>query len=344
VNADDFPLILDQGDVASLPRWKTPLRGGLRGLPPVGTGRRLLVIDDRGKAHPYDNETAGARQWRDVRSWMVIDVGAHALGFGVHVDSPFGHVGFDAWIDVECRVTDPVVVAEDRIDGVRDRLASAMRTAARRVVRKAATAPRPSADNAAQQLLADRLHLSELLEDELQTELGIVVPGWLSTTVTSVDVKFDQRTLEDYEELRRLVQEGHVTHAGEDLLDIKRDRMTPHLTGDSRTLLVELLLRDQSGAHFATIVEKLNQLNAEDRIYEAERGLEFIRNGHLDDYPELADEMAEHLRGIITNGRSSPPLKAADAKPALPAENDPGTVDHEGTPKTEEHRPDGGDT
>jgi hypothetical protein len=353
---DDYTPIAREGDVTPpTPRWKTPLRGGRPGLPATETGRRLVVVDGDGKARPFSGQTAGDRQWRDARTWMMVDVASHTLPFAVHVDSPFGHAGFDATIDVECRVSDPVAVAEDRIDGVRDRLAPAVGRAVRRVIRAAAPAGRPEAATADEQLLFDRQRIHELLDDELQEELKL---GWLSTIVVSVAVEFDQETAEYYRVLRKHRQEDDVIIADvhntlvretetEKVVEGRRGRMKPHVT-DARALMMEMLAQDPSPGRFDMVLAELRELDTDERRRQDERLLSFTDNGLLDEHPELKERVAKYLLDAfpdtpeLDGPEAAPPVQVGDAPaPELPAEDDPGTVDHEGDPKTEEPRPEG---
>lgn|GEM_PF-3713456 len=233
--SSDFSPVVETGEIQA----PSGLLGRLKhkhDLEPVGGGFVRILLDDQGVPLASGEQlTAGQRYWTRARSWLKIDVGAHRLRYEVDFSDPSGSAGFIATISVEASVQDAEGAARDGCTSAGEILVPLLREAIEIAVGSSST-------TAGEEPIAT---LSAMLAKAREAARGLVrtepsVPSWLSATVTSISVDFDEITARRHADL---IEKKHDTHLiaaeGEseemktrkamEIRDIVRNSLEPHL-------------------------------------------------------------------------------------------------------------------
>ncbi len=267
---DDYSPIAEQGELRPEPGPFRRLKQR-RDLPALGLGFERVVIDENGRPMSADLITPGESYWsKQVRTWIAIDVGDHALAYSFDFFDQSGRAGFTANVTVNTSVVDAQKAAQRRISSVKGVLQPLLLEA----VVAAGEDLEPIKDpHPAVALNKTRRAAESLLRKSLVNRTFDV--GWLTATVSSVSVSFDATTQRHHEGLIDRARAGELIGADSDnekikavgALDLRemwREQLAEHLADPSSRAL-EAVLSDPSPANLRAVVDQLNAVEDRDR-------------------------------------------------------------------------------
>lgn len=277
---------------------------GRRELPSVGVGVELVLVDKDGKLAGGREITGGEKYWARASSWIKVDVAEHTLDFKIPFSDPTGRADFVAVVTVSVRIANSVDVAASAPSGVKGFIEPALGEA----VASCASSVEPSSGGDPVAALNDSRRTAEAaLRKSIRSE-NVDLPSWLSASVKSVNVTFDEATKRHYDDLVRRARDGELfgatadnkTRETEHAIAIRsqwREALVPHLS-DPATRSFEVVLADPSPQNIAKVVDQVNATDAiaRERVYHVLSSL--IDNDHLHKTSELPEMMKEILAGL----------------------------------------------
>jgi len=260
--SSDFSPVVETGELQA----PSGLLGRLKhkhDLEPVGSGFVRILLDDQGVPLASGEQlTAGQRYWTRARTWLKIDVGAHRLRYEVDFSDPSGSAGFIATISVEASVQDTEGAARDGCTSAGEILVPLLREAIEIAVGSSSPAV---GEEPIAALSAMRAQTREAARSLVGTEPS--VPSWLSATVTSVSVDFDETTAKRHADLIEKKHGAHLIAAeGEneqmkaktamEIRDIVRNSLEPHLR-DSMGREIEVVVSNPTTENINAFASKM---------------------------------------------------------------------------------------
>lgn len=260
---DDYSPVVEQGELevaSGLSRLRRRQQ-----LAPVGAGFRRVLLDENGEPLHGDNATPGERRNTPARNWVRVDVGHHRLEYRVGFSDPSGHAGFVATIAVEAAVVDAVEMVRYGTSSVKDVLEPALQ----RTVVDANGSGKALTDDGRIGRLTKMRQLARASTRKLEHKTLDALPSWLSATVQSTSVDFDDTTQRHYRELVELDQQGDVIDARSknderltlgqiNVRNLWREDLMPHLSSPSQRVF-EQVYANPTDQNIAAAVHQANE-------------------------------------------------------------------------------------
>lgn len=351
---DDYSPVVEEGELEAGSGLRTRLRRRQE-LAPLGSGFQRVLLAEDGTPLVSDKQlTPGEKRYTRARSWIRIDVGHHRLDYRVPFSDPSGRADFVATVAVDVVVGDAVEAVRQRATSVKDSLEPALRRA---VADVGESGDAVGEDNRIVALTVMRQGArSRIRTLERQALSGL--PSWLTATIMSTAVEFDDATKRHYDQLVELGQEGQLIEATAEnrekrtkgeltVRKLWREDLLPHLSDPSRRVF-EQVFANPTDENIAIAVDQANQREMV-LLQEVVRSFEMAaREGFVDkDDPTIRalvgfvgrlPEMVSGSGAALTAGTQNaagdtdaePPVDAeADAETEVnpPPETEPGDRD-----------------
>jgi hypothetical protein len=265
---DDYSPVVEQGELEPGSGLRARLRRREE-LAPLGAGFVRVLLAEDGTPLVGDKQlTPGEKRYMRARSWIRVDVGHHRLDYGVDFSDPSGRADFTATIAVDVAVCDAVELVRQGVTNVRDVLEPALRRA---VADVGESGEAPAAESVDDQIAAlttmrqrARARIRGLEEQPLRG-----LPSWVTATVVSTVVDFDEGTRSHYDQLVRLAQQGQVIGASAKNDELRtigeltvrrlwREDLLPHLSDPSRRVFEQAFAKP-TAENIAMAVGQANQ-------------------------------------------------------------------------------------
>jgi translation elongation factor EF-G len=270
--SDDYSPAVDQGElkVASGLRARLSRR---QELAPVGPGFERVLIAKDGTPLVDDNQrTPGEKRYKQACSWVSVDVGHHRLEYRVAFSDPSGHADFITTIAVDTVVVDAVAAVRSGASSVKDALEPTLRhvVVAAGESGEAVTGSRESdASTRKSDTLTNMRQRARAKVRQLEGESLEGLPSWLSATILSTTVDFDDGTRRHYNNLVGLEQQGQVIDVTSEndkkvaqgkivVGDLWRENLLPHLS-DSSQRVFEEVFTNPTEENISRAIDKANQ-------------------------------------------------------------------------------------
>jgi len=262
---DDYSPVVERGELEAISRLRTRL-GRRHELAPVGPGfERVLLAEDGSPLRASERLTPGEKRFGPARSWIRVDVGHHQLEYRISFSDPSGAADFIAVTTVDAVVVDAAEAVRHGASSVRGSLEPALR----RAVVGAGESVETVTDNDRLAALKNMRRNARTKVRELEAQPLSGPPEWLSATILSTAVDFDERTKRRYDQLDDLVQEGEVIdHTSENerkrtrgeitVRKLWRDDLLPNLSNPSRRIF-EQVMANPTDANIATAVRQADE-------------------------------------------------------------------------------------
>jgi len=261
---DDYSPVVEQGELEAA----SGLRGLLRRrqqLTPVGPGFRRVLLDENGEPLHGDKPTPGETRNMPARNWVRVDVGHHRLEYRVSFADPSGRAGFVATVAVEAAVVDAIAMVRYGTSSVKDVLEPALH----RAIVDANESGKALTDDGRINMLTRMRQRARANTRKLEHKTLDDLPSWLSATVLSTSVDFDDTTRRHYSELVELDQQGEVidrkskneekrTQGQINVRKLWRDDLMPHLSSPSQRVF-EQVYANPTDQNIAAAVHQANE-------------------------------------------------------------------------------------
>ncbi len=238
--ADDYSPVIEEGELEVGSGFLARLRRREE-LKPVSPGFRRVLLDAQGAAFASaEHFTPGEKRYTNARRWARVDMRHHRLEYRPTFSDASGRANFVAHVALDANVVDPVEMLGYGAAGVKDVLEPALN----RAIADAVKADRSAHDESDAAMLA---HMRQEVADRLRSLESRPldgVPAWISATVQTIQVDFDQGTREHYEELVKLEQRLQLTDVRQKneqketegkikIRDLWREDLLPRLSNSS---------------------------------------------------------------------------------------------------------------
>lgn len=321
--SEDRSPIADSGELEVSKGIAAIFRSGRQDLPAMPQGHRRVLIDGNGEVIGDEvGLSAGERQRRQVRRWVMVDMREHPMTFTVPFAGPGSTASFAAKIGVLVSVVDHVAVVNKGIESISLHLQPALE----RAVKRAAGQSDPSTIETAMVETGTAIHrlvnARETMDRQLQTlgdeQLEEFVPEWLAVKVQSCVVDFDDATRKHYDDLVGGTRDGQVIKVGTENDQLREEGRIATRTlwrdalagaiDDPVSGLLDVAASDPSPENLAKVTSTLLQLQSEKDAHGREVMLELLRKDFLDEshplFEVLTNTLQKSVPGMLRGGAS----------------------------------------
>lgn len=314
---DDYSPIVEEGELDAGSGLRARLRRRQE-LTPVSPGFKRVLLDADGSPVTSDRQfTPGEKRYTRARRWARVDIRHHRLEHRLHFSDPSGHAGFDANIAVDASVSNPTAMFEyGGACSVKDVIVPALQRSISDVCDSGQAAPDSDDVHALARL---RLMTQQQLRKLESKPLGDS-PNWLTVSIQTVSVDFDDATQQHHDRLMRLEQQGQVIEASSKneeketagkikIRGLWRKDLLPRLS-DSSQRVFEQVYANPTDANIAAAVTQAN----ERELMILQEVLRSYENLAKDGFVDKDDPTIRALAGLVNRL----PSLIAGAEPALP--------------------------
>jgi hypothetical protein len=344
---DDYSPMVEQGELEAASGLRARLRRRQE-LAPVSSGfERVLLAEDGSPLLGNDPLTPGEKRYTRARSWVRVDTGHHRLEYRVGISDPGGSADFLATIAVEATIVDAIEAVRHGASSVKDSLEPTLR----RAVVDAGESGETVTDSNRHAALTSMRRNARAQIGELEGQKLKGLPVWLSATILSTTVDFDEKTKRHYEQLVELAQQGQVIEATSEndqkrtkgeitVRGLWREDLLPHLSNPSRRVF-EQVMANPTDENIATAVRQAD----ERELILLQEVINAFQMAAKEGFVEKDDPTIRALAGfvgrlpqIISGGE--PGLAEGEARKTIDADARPGdkhdTIDADPVPGPEE--------